>query len=102
MTSLSDEYLASLKEQGFEFNPHNMLTAIDPPHSPNRRWRCGYCGAVDLYDNLLQVHCSYEYPPCTSGGKTPECAPDCRALADALTDGQSVHTIGFTLGRKDS
>lgn len=101
--ALSDEYLEHLEDQGFDLNPHQHITAIDPPGHPARRWRCNYCGMVDLYDNLHEVHCTYEYPPCSSCGKTPECAPDCRGIMDALT-GEGVCVIGFGREhlRKDS
>lgn len=66
-------------------NPHNRIVAIDPPRkSPPRRWRCHYCAAVGLYDELRAVPCTFVYPPCATCGETPECAPDCRGVLAAL------------------
>jgi len=62
-------------------NPHNWLTALSPPHTPNRRWRCEYCQLEGLYDELREVAC---YPPCEYCGQTPECAIDCHGIAEAL------------------
>lgn len=67
-------------------NPHNHLTALDPPReSPPRRWRCRYCGAEGLMDDLLAIACTHVYPPCSYCGQTPECASDCRGIAEALS-----------------
>ena len=80
-------------------NPHNSLIAIDPPRKhPPRRWRCDYCGVVGTLDEVNKVECSYEYPPCEYCGQTPECAPDCKgvalALSGALTPEVNVHIAG--------
>lgn len=70
---------------GERLNPHNWIEALDPPRShPPRRWRCHYCGAEDLLDDLQKRACSYVYPPCASCGQTPECARDCKGVWDAL------------------
>ncbi len=65
-------------------NPHNSLVALDPPGRDDRRWRCRYCALEGLYDELLEVACTYVYPPCDFCGKTPECAPDCLGIAELL------------------
>jgi hypothetical protein len=75
-------------------NPHNSLLAIDPPGTQNRRWRCQYCGVEGFYENLRTVACTYVYPPCDHCGETPECAPDCKGIAAALSDG-GVYLAGF-------
>ena len=68
-----------------KLNPHMVMVAIDPPRtSPPRRWRCRYCNAVGLYDELRAIACAYKYPPCATCGQSPECAPNCAAVLDAL------------------
>ena len=82
-------------------NPHNRLIRIgEPPPWPlplppagTVRWRCAYCGLEGTWEELHTVACSYVYPPCPSCGQTPECAPDCRGIAEALSDSR-VHIIG--------
>ena len=82
-------------------NPHNWLTRITPvlpwplqPHpSDVIRWRCQYCDAEGTWEELHTVACAYVYPPCRSCGQTPECAPDCRGIAEALADPR-VHLVG--------
>ena len=79
-------------------NPHNAMVPLDPPHTPNRRWRCRYCGMVGTMEELRAAECTYEYPPCNYCGQTPECAPDCKgialALSGALTPAVNVHIAG--------
>jgi Fe-S-cluster-containing dehydrogenase component len=77
-----------------KLNPHNWLSALDPPGSANRRWRCQYCGMEDFFDNLRAVACTYVYPPCEHCGETPECAQDCPGIAAALS-GSGVYLVGF-------
>lgn len=74
-------------------NPHNWLSAISPPHTPNRRWRCRYCQAEGTFDELNAVACSYVYPPCEYCGETPLCSRDCVGIAMALSD-PDVKVVG--------
>jgi hypothetical protein len=68
-------------------NPHNLLVAIDPPGQRLRRWRCLYCGAEGLFEQLFTANeCTHEYPACESCGQTPTCAPDCIGVAAALAE----------------
>lgn len=79
-------------------NPHNWLTALDPPRShPPRRWRCNYCGKTGLMEDLEKVECTYKYPPCESCGQMPICAPDCKGIAEALSS-PSVYVAGLKPG----
>lgn len=68
-------------------NPHNWLTALDPPGNYDRRWRCNYCDEEGLFGELMgpeASECSFDYPPCEHCGQTPECAPDCMGAWSAL------------------
>ena len=65
-------------------NPHNWLSRVGEP--PADCWRCEYCGQVDTYVAMRGRECAYEYPPCESCGQTPECAADCKGMAQALAD----------------
>lgn len=76
-------------------NPHNWTTCIqEVPRPENRIWRCNYCKMEDTYDALHDKACTYKYPPCKSCGQTPECAPDCSGIAEALSD-EGVYLVGF-------
>lgn len=51
---------------------------------------CAYCGVIvepvhggDLHFRY-PLTCTYDYPPCTTCGQTPECAADCGAVLAAL------------------
>lgn len=78
-----------------KLNPHGILKAIDPPRDhPPRRFRCHYCEAVGLYDELQAVACTYVYPPCEFCGQTPECAADCAGIA-AILGSPDVHVVGM-------
>lgn len=69
-------------------NPHNWITALDPPLAVERRWRCEHCGEAGSFDDLMgpdqKNPCPFVYPPCASCGQTPECSPDCKGVAEAL------------------
>ncbi len=65
-------------------NPHNWLTALDPPYTDDRRWRCNYCKLEGTFEEVQAVECTFVYPPCDSCGLTPTCAPDCKGAAAAL------------------
>lgn len=59
-------------------NPHNMLTALEPPTTdPNRQWLCNYCGEHGSWEEVNAVPCKYIYPRCQSCGQVPFCARDC-------------------------
>lgn len=75
-------------------NPHNLLTALDPPSRDDRRWRCRYCHREGLYDELLEIACTFVYPPCPFCGQTPTCARDCDGIARALS-GEDVYIAGL-------
>lgn len=78
-----------------KLNPHMRLTAIDPPReSPPRRWRCHYCKATGLMDEVRKIACTYVYPPCEFCGQTPECSLDCPGMAAAL-GAPGVHVVGM-------
>lgn len=80
-------------------NPHMSMQAIDPPRSyPPQEWQCNYCGQRGLYEALRDRECTYVYPPCPTCGQTPECAPDCAAVLDALYNTPGVRVIS---GRED-
>lgn len=72
-------------------NPHMRMTALDPPRAyPPRRWLCLYCGMAGLFDQLRGTACTHLYPPCAACGQTPECAPDCRAVLEALAGARVI------------
>ena len=62
-------------------NPHNWLSKID---YNKLIWKCNYCGATGTLEELDQIECSYNYPPCKWCGQT--CAPDCIGVRLALSD----------------
>ena len=57
------------------------------------QWRCVPCGATGTYAELGASDCTADYPPCTTCGCTPECAPDCAGVLDALASPE-VHVAG--------
>lgn len=69
-------------------NPHNNCIALDPPYTENRRWRCHYCGAEGLFDQLMgpeqSIECTHVYPPCEACGAAPQCTADCPLMAKLL------------------
>ena len=80
-------------------NPHNDCRSLTPPGSPEpRQWRCVYCAAEGTLDELVGpgqlAPCGYEYPPCTSCGQTPVCAPDCKLCIGALLGADGVIVVG--------
>lgn len=98
--SIADANARTSRTIGLKKNPHNMLTAIDPPRShPPRRWRCYYCGVEGLMNEVREIACTYVYPPCEHCGQTPECAPDCAGIAAALST-PGVVVIGGDNGPK--
>ena len=79
---LSENYMRVLKESGFTKNPHKGITT---PSSLGGKFRCNYCGAEDLYDNLMQTNCTYEYSPCEKCGGFPLCKVDCEEPTKGTT-----------------
>ena len=62
-------------------------------------WQCSACGVIGSYDEVREVECTYEYPPCEYCGQTPECAPDCEGITKALSD-PNVYVAGFFDGKE--
>jgi hypothetical protein len=75
-------------------NPHNWMTALDPPGRSDRRWQCNYCGDTGTMEEVRSRPCAHVYPPCAYCGQTPECALDCPGIAKALS-GDDVHVAGM-------
>lgn len=65
-------------------NPHNWLTALDPPGTTDRRWKCQYCHEQGHFNDLMgpdqKNPCAHEYLPCRYCKGTPTCEPDCTGL----------------------
>lgn len=66
-------------------NPHKDMRPLLPPGTGPRNWVCQFCAVMrpELAE-LNAVECSYSYQPCKTCGESPECAPDCQSVADAL------------------
>jgi len=78
-----------------KLNPHCDMIAIDPPRDhPPRRWRCFYCKAEGLFEELQAIACTHVYPPCEFCGQTPICAPDCAGCL-ALLGAPGVYVVGM-------
>ncbi len=77
-------------------NPHGLFTAISPPGRENRQWRCDYCHAKGLLDDLRKTECTYVYPLCKYCGQAPECAADCAGIM-AILSSPDVYVVGSEL-----
>lgn len=74
-------------------NPHGHMVPLDPKGTANRRWRCKFCDARGTLPALQALACTFVYPACKHCGQTPECAADCPAIIEALSDPR-VRVIG--------
>lgn len=76
-------------------NYHGMLSRLGD--APNDWWRCEYCGQEGRYDDVWPTQCAHVYTPCKHCGgseNSNECRPDCRKIAEILSD-PKLYKIGF-------
>jgi len=76
---------------------HMGLTAITPPGRPNRIWRCDYCSAEGLYDDVTKLVCTHVYKPCDycgSPGPDGDCSLTCAGIM-AILGSPEVHLVGM-------
>jgi hypothetical protein len=71
--------------------PHQLVSRL---RDGVDAWRCDYCGQQGSMSQLENTDCTHYYPPCSSCGQHPFCAPDCPGIAEALSDA-SVYVAGF-------
>jgi hypothetical protein len=82
-------------------NYHMCMTRTTPIGGADR-FRCDYCGAEGMLDDLRQSDCTHVYSVCKACGGDPnsnECRPDCPAILGLLAD-PKIYVVG-THGPKD-